>query len=140
MRPVQFEDVELVEMWSDDDPSIRSRSCYVSYWQTGTRSSAAVYFELDPGMSFGRHRHTAEETIVVMDGEVEVTVGDERRRLSAGALVVAPALTRHDIANVGEGVARCVGVWSSSSVVSLWDRKLQPLDSRRAGTPIPLGI
>jgi mannose-6-phosphate isomerase-like protein (cupin superfamily) len=140
VRPVQFEDVQLVEMWCDDDPSIRSRSCYVSYWQTGSRSSASVLFELDPGKSFGRHRHTAEETIVVMEGNVEVIVGDERRRLSAGALVVAPALTRHDIANVGDTVARCVGVWSSSSVVSLWDKVLQPNNSRRAGTPVPEGI
>ena len=140
MRHVQFDDVELVEMWSDDDPAIRSRSAYVSYWQTGSRSSAAVVFELDPGKSFGRHRHTAEETIIVLEGEVEVLVGDERVRLSAGGLVVAPALVRHDIACVGESTARCVGVWSSASVVSLWDRKLQPNDSRRAGTPIPEGI
>ena len=140
MRHVRFDDVALTEMWSDDDPTIRSRSAYVSYWQTGSRSSAAVVFELDPGKSFGRHRHTAEETIIVMEGDVEVLVGEERVRLAAGGLVVAPALVRHDIACVGDSAARCVGVWSSSSVVSLWDKPLQPKGSRRAGTPIPEGI
>jgi quercetin dioxygenase-like cupin family protein len=137
MRFVQFENLELQTMWSEDDPDIRSRSAYVTHWQAGARSSAAVYFELDPGASFGRHRHSAEETIMVIEGEVEVTVGDERQSLLSGGLAVAPALVRHDIRCTGHTTARCVGFWSSSSVVSVWDQVLQPRNSRRAGTPIP---
>jgi quercetin dioxygenase-like cupin family protein len=140
MRAVQFKDVPLQTMWSEGEPEIRSRSAYVTHWQAGSRSSAAVYFEVDPGARFGRHRHTAEETILVMEGEVEITIGDETRALSSGAIAVAPALVRHDIRCVGPTTARCVGFWSSASVVSLWDDVLQPRNSRRAGTPIPEGV
>jgi quercetin dioxygenase-like cupin family protein len=140
VRCLQFQDVELQTMWSDEDPGIRSRSAYVTHWQAGARSSSAVYFELDPGARFGRHRHSAEETIVVMDGDVEITIGDETRSLTSGGIAVAPALVRHDIRCTGETTARCIGFWSSASVVSLWDKVLQPRNSRRAGTPIPEGL
>ncbi len=140
MRCVQFKDVALQSMWCEEDPEIRSRSAYVTHWQAGSRSSAAVYFEVDPGARFGRHRHSAEETIVVIEGDVELTIGDETRALNSGAVAVAPALVRHDIRNVGQTTARCVGFWSSASVVSLWDKVLQPRNSRRAGTPIPEGV
>jgi quercetin dioxygenase-like cupin family protein len=140
MRAVQLDEVALQALWSDDDPSLRSRSGYVAHWLAGAQSSAAVYFEVDPGTHYGRHRHSAEETIVVMEGEVEVTVGDETQKLAAPALAIAPALVRHDIRCVGDRPARCVGFWSSSSVVSVWDSVLQPTGTRRAGTPIPEGI
>jgi quercetin dioxygenase-like cupin family protein len=140
VHAVQLADVHLDAMWSEADPALRSRSAYVTHWAAGSRSSAAVFFELEPGAHFGRHRHTAEETIIVMEGEVEVTVGDETVRLAGPAIAVAPALVRHDIRCVGPTGARCAGVWSSASVVSLWDDVLQPAGSRRAGTPIPTGM
>lgn len=103
----------------------------------GTKNSACVYFELEPGAAFGRHYHSAEETILIMIGVVEVTVGDETTRLGGPGLAVAPALVRHNIRCVGEEVARCVGFWPSASVVSIWDERLEPHGRRRAGTPIP---
>jgi uncharacterized cupin superfamily protein len=39
----------------------------------------------------GTHTDSAEEVLVVLDGEVEIVVGDERHRASAGAIAVVPA-------------------------------------------------
>jgi len=140
MNASQFSEVELQEMWSEQDERIRSRSAYVSHWLTGAKSSASVYFEIDPGKSFGRHRHTAEETILILEGDVEVVIGDEVKALRGPSFAVAPTLVHHDIRCIGSEVARCVGFWSSSAVVSIWDAVLQPRGSRRAGTPIPESI
>ena len=137
LRVVALDEVDLDEAWGSKTDEIRSRSRYVSHWMTGTRSSACVYFEVDPGKAFGRHYHTAEETIVVLAGTAEVVVGDKTSRLQGPALTVAPALARHDIRCVGTETLRCLGVWASSSVVSVWDEPLQPLGKRRMGTPIP---
>lgn len=140
MRHAHFAEVDLQEMWSAERPDIRSRSAYLTHWMTGSKSAAAVYFEVDPGASFGRHYHSAEEIIVVIDGKCEVRVGEEVAMLEGSGLAVVPALVRHDIRCVGESTARCVGFWPSSSVVSIWDEVLQPRGSRRAGTPLPEGI
>lgn len=140
MHHCDLTDVELQEMWSEERPEIHSRSAYVNHWLVGSAASAAVVFELDPGRSFGRHRHSAEETIVVLEGDVEVDVGAETIALRGPGLVVAPALVHHDIRCVGETTARCLGFWPSASVVSVWDVRLQPRGSRRAGTPFPENI
>ncbi len=140
MRVVRFSDVTLEEVWSEQKAELHSRSQIVTHWMAGARSSAAVYFEVDPGRTFGRHRHSAEETIVVMEGEVEITIGDETAVIRDGGLAVAPAGVRHDLRCIGETTARCVGFWSGSSVVTLYDEVLEPRGSRRAGTPIPDGI
>lgn len=140
MRLVSFADLPLEEAWSRTDDAVRSRSRYVTHWMAQSRASAAVYFELDPGAAFGRHYHSAEETILVMEGLVEITVGEETARLEGPGLAVAPALVRHNIRCVGNDIARCVGVWPSASVVSIWDDVLEPRGSRRAGTPIPAGV
>jgi quercetin dioxygenase-like cupin family protein len=132
--------LSLEEVWSRSDETVHSRSRYVTHWMAQTRGSASVYFELDPGTAFGRHYHSAEETIVVMEGLVEISVGKESARLEGPGLAVAPALVRHDIRCVGTDVARCVGFWPSASVVSIWDDVLEPRGSRRAGTPIPTGV
>jgi quercetin dioxygenase-like cupin family protein len=134
---VELNKVTLRSLWTDEDPDIRQRAGYITHLLAGARSSATVYIELEPGARVGRHRHSAEETILVIEGDVEVTVGGESRTISGPGLAVAPALVRHDVHCVGEHMARCVGFWSSSSVVSLWDTVLQPTNSRRTGTPIP---
>lgn len=137
---VDLSDVALRSLWTDEDPSIRQRAGYVTHWLAGARSSAAVYIELEPGAHVGRHRHSAEETILVIEGDVIMAIGEESRAISGPALAVAPAFVRHDVRCVGEHLARCVGFWSSASVVSLWDAVLQPANSRRTGTPIPENI
>src|SRR2546421_10296883 len=110
MLAFQIDDVKLQEMWCDDDPEIRSRSAYVTHWQAGTKSSAAVYFEVDPGSRFGRHRHSAEETILVLEGEVELTVADESQVLTSGGPAGPPAPRRAGTRRPPEGPPRAAGV------------------------------
>ncbi|MGW4365652.1 cupin domain-containing protein [Nocardia takedensis] len=137
MHLVDFSQVVLEPMRGTRTETLRSRSRYVTHWMAGARGSASTYFELDPGAEFGRHYHSAEETIVVLAGRVEIEIGDERAELDGPGLAVAPALIRHNIRNIGDTVCRCVGFWPSASVVSIFDEPLEPRNSRRAGTPIP---
>lgn len=137
MKVVGLGEVELSTTWSEADPSIRSRVAYPMYWETGAASSALVVFELDPGHRLGRHVHSAEEVVVVIRGTVEVEVEDERRRMSSPAAAVAPAMAPHDVHNVGDDVALCVGFFSSAAVMTLFDDKMEPAGSRVSGTPQP---
>jgi quercetin dioxygenase-like cupin family protein len=58
-----------------------------------------------------RHVHAKEDEIVyVLDGTYEVSLGDERRTVSAGGCAILPRGIPHGFRNVGETPARFVCV------------------------------
>lgn len=111
------------------------RAAWPVHRGTGSRSTAAVYFELDPGKRLGTHTDSAEEVLVVLEGEVDVVVGDERGRVAAGGIAVVPAEEPHDVIGAGDAPARVAGVFSSNTIVSVFDETWAPLDTRVLGTP-----
>jgi quercetin dioxygenase-like cupin family protein len=122
----RLRDLELTEYWCEADPSLRGRLGLPIHTGTGAASTAVIYFEHEPGEHHGRHTDSAEEVVLVLDGEAEVEIRDERLRLGAGAVALVPATVPHDIHNVGEGRMRVVGFFSSAAVVSHFDETLSP--------------
>jgi mannose-6-phosphate isomerase-like protein (cupin superfamily) len=45
----------------------------------------------EPGLGAPTHLRAVEEVLTIVEGEAEVWVGEERRRVSAGASVIVPA-------------------------------------------------
>jgi len=62
------------------------------------------------------HTHNIDEVIIIDDGDAEVTVGDERRRLGAGAVVFVPAGTPHGNRNAGTGVLSLHAIFGSPQI------------------------
>jgi quercetin dioxygenase-like cupin family protein len=87
------------------------------------------------GKRIGRHVHSAEEVLLVLEGTAEVFVGDERARLSAGGLALIPAGLPHEPVNAGSDTLRCVGYLSSAVVLHTWEVPLMPMDSTTFVTP-----
>ncbi len=55
-----------------------------------------------PGKFVPRHAHPeAEQAMVILDGEVEVTIGDETRRLGAGDVCVMNRGVEHELHSLG---------------------------------------
>jgi quercetin dioxygenase-like cupin family protein len=54
---------------------------------------------------------SAEETLIVLEGVVEATVGQESSTVGSGGMIVVPALEPDAVANVGDGLARVVGLF-----------------------------
>ena len=131
-------ELELLKFWLDSDPSAGIKINFPIDAQTGAASTAAVYFELERGKRLGRHTDSAEEVLVVLAGEVDVIVGDERRSMQAGAMAVVPAEAPHDVVGTGDGIARVTGVFPSSTVVSVFDDEWLPYGTRVLGTPPPV--
>jgi quercetin dioxygenase-like cupin family protein len=127
MQSLQLDDLELVEGWSDDDPKLRGRFDFPVHAETGAASTSVVYFEVPPGSHCGRHTHSAEEILLILDGSVEAEVDGERGRLEAGGIALIPAFAPHDVHNVGGVPYRAVGVFSSAAVVSKFESAIQPL-------------
>ena len=126
MMTAQLGDLELTEYWCEADPTLRGRLSLPMHTGTGAASTAVIYFEHEPGEHHGRHTDSAEEVVLVLEGEAEVAAADERMRLPAGGVGLVPATVPHDIRNVGEGLLRVVGFFSSAAVVSHFDETLAP--------------
>jgi quercetin dioxygenase-like cupin family protein len=131
----RIDQLELMEFWYEDDPTMRVKANFPFYVGTGTKNTAVVYFELEPGYRLGTHTDSAEEILLILQGTAEVSLGDEQGRLSAGEMAVVPAMVPHGLRNVGEETVRVVGFFSSNVVVSTFDQPMMPLGQRVVGTP-----
>ena len=131
----RIDQLELMEVWYEDDPTMRLRVNFPFFLGTGTKSTAVVYFEIEPGYRLGTHTDSAEEILLILEGEAEVSLGDERGRLSAGEMALVPAMAPHGLRNVGEETVRVAGFFSSNVVVSTFDRPMMPFNQRVVGTP-----
>jgi len=57
-----------------------------------------AYYEIDAGASLHVHSHPNEEVWHIIEGEVDLTLGEETRCVRAGHAVVVPAGTAHAVA------------------------------------------
>lgn len=137
MIAVSLNDQELTDAASENDETRRLGFAFPVSHLDGAASTAVVYFELEPGAHLGMHTDSAEETVLVLAGRAEATVGDERGELAAGELGLVPALVPHDVRNVGDETLRAVGFFTSNTVVSVFDDPLMPAGVRVVGTPMP---
>jgi quercetin dioxygenase-like cupin family protein len=67
--------------------------------------------ELAPGSVVPRHSHPHEQAGIVLEGELEFTIGDETRVVKAGELFVIPGGVEHSV-KVGEQPARALDIFS----------------------------
>jgi quercetin dioxygenase-like cupin family protein len=133
--------LELMEVWLDSDPEHkRLRVTFpINKW-AGSRDTAVVYFEIEPGNRLAPHTDSAEEILYLISGEAEAQVGDERGRLAAGELAVIPAMVPHGLVNTGEETLKVVGFFSEAEVVSSFDEPIQPIGAAvvTQGAPAPV--
>lgn len=59
----------------------------------------------EPGGGSARHTHSnIEQAYYIIQGTARISVGDEERNVSSGAVVYVPQNIEHDFANVGTDV------------------------------------
>jgi quercetin dioxygenase-like cupin family protein len=119
---------------AEDDPDRKVTGNFALYSAVGTKSGAAVYFELEPGKELGAHTDSAEEIVYVIDGAIEATLGNEKDSLSAGELGVVPVMEHHNFRNVGTNTAKIIGFFSSPNVVSTFEKVFMPANIREFDT------
>jgi quercetin dioxygenase-like cupin family protein len=86
--------------------------------QDGTAASALVYMELEPGAELPLHQDSAEELLLVLDGELEATVGDEQGTLAERELALVPAMVPHGLRNASGRTARVLGFFAGSTNIA----------------------
>jgi quercetin dioxygenase-like cupin family protein len=130
MRIVDLGAMDLMRGHFANDPTVRFRANFALFGGNGAEGSSLVYVELDPGKALGEHTDSPEEVLLVLEGEVEMTVGQERARASAGTVAVVPPMVPHGFRNVGNGIARVAGFFPCSGVAATFAEPVQPLGER----------
>ncbi len=86
-------------------------------------SSQLCIFEqwCDPGLGAPAHLHAVEEVLTVLEGEAEVFVEAERRRVTAGQSVIIAAGRKHGFKNVGTATLRVQAILASPVFEAAYD-------------------
>ena len=63
METVRTPDLELAQVWLDTDPIARLRVSFPINVHSGTRDSAVVYFEIEPGDRRAAHRQRSADPL-----------------------------------------------------------------------------
>jgi len=131
MVTVNLNELELNEFRSKDQPGQHCLTTFPMLGAHGTAQTATVYIELEPGDNLGRHTDSAEELLLVLEGEVEAFVGEESQKASQGSLVLVPEMVPHDIKNVGQKNAKILGIFGGANhIVATFDNKWTPGETR----------
>jgi quercetin dioxygenase-like cupin family protein len=86
---------------------------YIDNWSglAGQDLDMAAY-EIPAGMSSGRHRHVAEELLLVLQGQGHDVHDGTSHGWKAGDLICIPPMTEHQHFASDDGPARLISVWS----------------------------
>jgi quercetin dioxygenase-like cupin family protein len=136
MISVDLNNLDLTEFTGKTNPGLHCRATFPLFSAHGSENSATVYFELDPGDTLGWHTDSVEELLFIVQGSVEVSIGEEVGVLQAGQLALVPTLVRHNLRNVGREVARVLGFFGSANFVSTFDEVWLPTNSNMVDTAV----
>jgi len=131
MYVTNMNELVLGEFGYEDDATARVKGTFLFSAATGNKNTAMVCVEIEPGNCLPTHTDSAEEILVILAGQAEVVVGDERGRVTAGDMALVPAMAPHSVRNVGAEPIRMLGIFSSNTVMSTFERPLLPC------TPLP---
>ena len=81
--------------------------------ESGAVLSSGGEVTLKPGAEIKLHIHDVEEIIFVHSGQLEATLGDEKRTIGPDNTIVAPAGVFHGVLNTGDTDARIITFFPS---------------------------
>lgn len=99
----------------------------------GVNHGASVSFFVvgsAPGKGAPKHRHPYEETFVILDGDIEVTIDGETTLVGPGNIAVIPANTWHAFKNRSDHAACMVNIHPVSKMVQEdWTQAMEPTET-----------
>ena len=84
----------------------------------GSESITVAEVVLAPGARTAVHYHPTEEAMIILEGELEAILGDERFNVSVGQTVIAPPTVKHGFVNRSNASARLFGIHPTNNVIT----------------------
>jgi quercetin dioxygenase-like cupin family protein len=137
MITVDLNKLELNEFIAKGNPGQRCRATFPLLGAHGTKDSATVFIELDPQEELGSHTDSAEELLLILEGNVEVTVGNEKSSASKGQIAVVPKMVPHNIRNIGSEKVKVLGFFGgANNIVATFEQIWSPTESNIVDTSV----
>jgi quercetin dioxygenase-like cupin family protein len=115
MTTVNLNQLELNEFIAREDEKQHCKATFPLIGAHGARQLATVFIELAPGDNLGRHTDSAEELLIVLEGDLMVQVGSIELPVSKGSITLVPKMMPHDIRNAGKTTAKVLGVFGGAN-------------------------
>lgn len=129
MVTANLNELELNEFLGVSDQHQHCKGTFPLLGAHGTKDLATVYFELEPGDHLGRHTDSAEELLLILEGDVEVEIGGETAPASAGNMALVPAMVPHNIFNKGQSKAKVLGFFGgANNIVATFEESMLPMN------------
>lgn len=126
MLTVNLNELPLKETYVDGVPAQRAYSTFPFLGAQENKETSLVYFELRPGEELGSHTDSAEEVLFIIEGKVEVVVGDESGVVEGPVLALVPTMEPHNLRNVGDVRVKVAGFFPSRYLIATFDNEWQP--------------
>jgi quercetin dioxygenase-like cupin family protein len=137
MTTVNLNQLELTEFIAKYDDRQHCKATFPLIGAHGSRQLATVYFEIEPGDNLGMHTDSAEELLVILEGDLTVTIGGRIDRVKRGAIALVPEMVPHDLRNVGNITAKVLGVFGgANNIVATFENEWLPTHSRVVDTAL----
>lgn len=137
MTTVNLKNLQLNEFIAKNDSNQHCQATFPMLGAHGTKKTATVYFELAPGDHLGQHTDSAEELLLILEGDVEVTVGEEKDSASAGTIALVPEMVPHDIRNTGSSPAKVIGFFGgANNIIATFEEVWLPTESNVVDTSV----
>jgi uncharacterized cupin superfamily protein len=127
----------FVEVWNDYDPSQRFAAIFPVGEREGATASSVAYYIIEPGKHTGVHHDNAEEIAFVAEGEGEVFMIGQSRRLQSGTFAVFPAGAGHDIYAMGGVALRLLSFFPTTEIVSTFQQMIYPVGTTELSSKPP---
>ena len=88
----------------------------VGKWNTSASVLTTGTTAFEPGTAIPQHTHNVEETVMLLEGEATVVIGDKRYDIVAGDVSWIPADVPHFFMNRGAGPMRIYWVYAGREV------------------------
>ena len=129
MTTVNINDLELNEFYGVNNKKQHCKATFPLLGAHGTKQTATVYFELEPGDHLGRHTDSAEELLYILEGDVEIEIGGETANANPGSIALVPVMVPHNIVNTGDRKARILGIFGGANhITATFEEALAPLN------------
>ena len=137
MTTVNLNTIELNEFIGKHDPKQHCRATFPMFRPHGTKVTATVYFEIEPGDNLGMHVDNAEELLFIVEGEAEIIVGEEQVHAKERTIAHVPGLVPHDIINTGKTKLKVLGMFGGTAdIIAKFDKEWLPTESRVIDTTL----
>jgi quercetin dioxygenase-like cupin family protein len=135
MIAARLGNIELLEASSESDPTAGARLGFPISTVDGSQTCTVVLFHIEPGKRAPMHRDSADEVALVLEGQGELTLGDETVPIETGDVALLTRMTPHSVKNTGDKTLRLVTFLPAATVTTVFEQPIMPFGQRIIGTP-----